>query len=697
MTRIATPINGRRDEPARPLSVDADLATARIPQPKPLDEIAIDFDGKDPASSFNHWKNELDRAIEKLKRKKRETEWDELLRFQRYDLSESDRYNFIHPIIEDMHNEITGERPEITVKVKRESQSPRVPQLEALLSWDIDTKHGWDVVQRIVRDTAWFGIGWGKQFWTGGRRSLETDPSFTFNAEIQELGRIDIEHQFLGVTLGQQPLPTQPNDIDWLHIERHRQVAANPLTPIEMRIALDTHIKEHESQDAGKSSSSRSITKQVDPRNMLYDPDVDRWDEARWVAERSVEIIEDMEKIREYNQKAVKGIRPVEDTIDKPADVEPDGVVPTSDDSIGTGPKWHVADVWRIYDQRNERQIIYCPQQADKKLLGVHDWPYRGQIYRPLVIMPISRQIEGLPIPRMLKPIHEDLAFVFKQQQEAIYKGPKQQRYLHKASFTPDEQSAIKNGSRDDIFVDRLPKDAIEVVDPPTINPLIFSFTDKLFDLANRTVRSSEVAQGVTGGAKFATEIDALMASQGRSLRTLREQVKDWIEALKTTQLDQYHDFGTAELLMQVSGAEGISFDPLSPDEIPLDAEVVVDLDSFSAVSKEVNKRLSRELMQLVTSVPQLMASFAPEGWVKFLAQLLRVHGVRDAESLLAPVQAAQMIQGLQAQTGAPGAFAPPTPAGQGVPGAAPPVGQGMSPQAPTSGAMGGQVSQGLL
>lgn len=700
MTRIATPINGRpafesKVPPARPLAVDADLAGEAIAQPKPLDEISIEFDGG-PEASFNFWKNEIDRAHTKLDRKDREDEWDEILKYQKYKLDEIGRYNFVHPIIEDMHNEITGERPEITVKVKRESQVQRVPQMEALLSWDLDTKHGWDVVQRIVRDSAWFGIGWGKQVWTGGRLSLEADPGFTVDSELNELGIIDAEHQIFGFTFGKQPLPTRPTDIDWLHVERHRQHVANPLTPLEIRMALDAHIKEHEAQDAGKSNGSRSITKQVDPRNMLYDPDVDRWDDVRWVAERSVELIEDMKKVKEYNKGAVKGIAAVEDTIDKSADTDPDGTSPGTNNSIAVGPKWRVADVWRIYDVRNERQIIYCPQQQNKELLGVHDWAYRGQIYRPLVIMPISRQIEGVPVPRMLIPLHKDLAFVYDEHRKAIRKAPKQQRFLQKAAFSPDEQAAIKNGSRDDIFVDRLPRDAIEVVNPPTVNPEIYQFADRLFAEQNKAVRSSEVAQGVTGGAKFATEIDALLAAQGRSLRTLREHTKDWIEALKTTQLDQYHDFGTADLLMQVSGAQGIQFDPLSPDEIPLDAEVVVDLDSFSAVSKEVNKRLSRELMQLVTSVPQLMASFAPEGWVKFMGQLLRVHGVRDAESLLAPVQAAQMIQGLQEQVAGLPSFAPPTAAGQGQLGGAPPMGQGLNPQVASPGGPGMNVGAGL-
>lgn len=82
------------------------------------------------------------------------------------------------------------------------------------------------------------------------------------------------------------------------------------------------------------------------------------------------------------------------------------------------------------------------------------------------------------------------------------------------------------------------------------------------------------------------------------------------------------------------------------------------------------------------------MGMFTPEGWIKFFARLLRSHGLKDAESLLSPALAAQMLQGFQQQG----------PAGQaGSPGLpAPPLGAGAQPTAPTFGAMGGAVSQGI-
>lgn len=687
MSRLSSlsPNNGKS---VHPTAVDNLSLKRLLPRPKPLEDIAVGDE-----SEFAFWRNELARSQRKLDRVDREAEWDDFMRFQTFLQPGDERYNFIAPQIEDLLNEITGERPDITVKVKRESQESIRPQLEALLSWDVDTKHGWDVVQRIARDAGWFGIGWGKQVWQAGPSALNApdEPDLTAATEISELAKIDLEHQFMAA-FG-QPITTQPDDIDWLHIERHEQLSSSPIAPIELRIALSAHIEEHQAQHFSDSSETRSILVQVDPRNVLYDPDVDHIDKVRWVAERSVELVEDMKQNRLYSRSAVDGIQPLEDTIDKPAEQDSEGSAGMAmTENPDEGPRWEVADVWRIYDRRNERLLVFSPQQGDRKLLAKKDWPYRGNIYRPLIFIPIARQIEGVPFARMLMPAQEDLAFLHIQQREMVRKAPKQQRFFLLDAFSQAEQNAIRKGSVDDYFVKRLPKDAVEVVDPPQVNPAIFEWRDNLFDYQNRVLRSSEVAQGVSGGAKFATEIEALLAAQGRAMRSLREAAKDWIESLKTIQKNQYHDFGTAEVVMQVSGAEGIQFDPLRPDEIPLDCEVVVDLDSFSAVSKEVNNRLLRELFQVLTASPQLMAMFTPEGWVKFFGRLLRTHGLRDAESLLAPSAAAQMVQGMQQQAVGAG------PAGQtaspGLP--APPLGAGAQPQAPTFGGLGGNVSQGL-
>lgn len=686
MSQLATTpqTNGK---PVHPTAVDNLSLKRLLPRPKPLEEIAVDQE-----NDFAFWQNELARAERKLDRKERQDEWDSFMPYQTFLLSGNERFNFIGPPIDDLVGETTGERPEITVKMKRESQERLRPQIEALLSWDVHTKHGWNVVQRIVRDAYWFGIGWGKQIWQAGTSSLGApdEPELTAQMESEQLAVIDMEHQMMAQSFFGQPITTMPTDVDWLHIERHEQFSANPLTPLEVRIALEAHIDEHRAQHFSESADTRSILIQVDPRNMLYDPDVDHFDKIRWVAERSVEIVDDMKQNRLYRRAAVNGIHPVEDTIDKPADDDPDTKAGSlAADHPNEGPRWEVADVWRIYDRRNERLIIYSPQQADRKLLAVKDWPYRGNIYRPLVFLPVARQIEGVPFARILMAAQGDLAFLHVQQREMIRKAPKQQRVWRKGALSTAEEAAIRKGNVDDYFVQRLPKDDLMLLDPPKVNPAIFEYRDTLFDYNNRSIRSSEVSQGVSGGAKFATEIEALLAAQGRSMRSLREQAKDWVESLKTIQKNQYHDFGTAELVMEVSGAEGIQFNPLRPDEIPLDCEVVVDLDSFSAINKEVNNRLLRELFQVLTASPQLMGMFTPEGWIKFFARLLRSHGLKDAESLLSPALAAQMLQGFQQQA----------PAGQaGSPGLpAPPLGAGAQPTSPTLGAMGGTVSQGMI
>ncbi len=282
MSRVLSPprTNG---ESVHPTAVDNLSLKRLLPRPKPLDEIAVGVEG-----GFAFWRNELDRAQRKLERKDREDEWDDFMRFQTFLLDVKERYNFVAPPIEDLLNEITGERPEITAKMKRESEEPLRPQIEALLSWDVHTKHGWNVVQRIVRDAGWFGIGWGKQIWQAGQASLQQpdDPELTAKTEIEQLAVIDLEHQFMAA-FG-QPMTTDPTDIDWLHIERHEQFAAHALTPIEVRIAVAAHIEEHRAQHFSESADTRSILVQVDPRNMLYDPDVDHFDKIRWVAERSV-------------------------------------------------------------------------------------------------------------------------------------------------------------------------------------------------------------------------------------------------------------------------------------------------------------------------------------------------------------------------------------------------------------------------
>jgi hypothetical protein len=504
-----------------------------------------------------------------------------------------------------------------------------------------------------VNDSAWLGIGWGKQEGVSG--GLPTTPGVqeaTSAVERQQMMQIASEEMAMRAFL--QPMNVQPTDLDWLHIERHRQ-ALYSAASLEETLALEAHIELHEARITA-TSKSRSKLSRVRPEDMIFDPDARHWDDVLWSAERTVEILEDVLENPDYKNATKEADFAVRhEHLDAEVEEEQsDGTLRSVEDDLDDAPGLRVVDVYRIHDRRGgkvwsdsdyegPRLIILSPQQADRVPLNILPWPYRSNIYHPLVLNPINDQIEGVAMPRVIEHAHRKLVFVNDARVMTVEKMPKDRGIITAGLLDKKEQDALLKGNLDWIFPKKaISQEQVITIKPHPVNPELFTVNDSLQAYINRSLRSAEVSQGVEGGAKFATEIEALVAARGRGVKEYQEFTSTWLVNTRRTFFWQMHDLATAELLVSAIGGIGLDRNVLQPAEVPLDLRITIDVDSFSAFNRELLKKQFREFLQFlfVESAGIFLPMLTPEGMTEILVKALRLNGFKEPEKFVTTLDA---------------------------------------------------------
>ena len=691
--------------PVAPDILDAaGVALQRIVR-KPLERLA-EHPNRGPGESrkkqqYGFWTAELERANRKLERDARLDEWEKFRRYQTYlDLPEGQEWNFVNSPIRDLADDVTGERPEITVEVRRTNEEFLVSQLEALALDMRDHPELWPTMRRIVSDALWLGIGWSRREWDDGDLpGMPGGESFQQGTANEQAEQTRIAGEELVMKLFLQPMAVLPTDIHWLHVERHRMAESRGAT-LEARNALGDHIREHETFTAVSDRAQPRI-RQVRPEDMLYDPEALAWDRVGWVAEHTVEFLDPDYR----NTSALEGVT---ETLDaEPDDKEGDTVLPPDDPERDPGIRvvkiWRILDlrggeggVWGDKDYTGPRLIVLADDHPGGVPLAVLPAPYRGNIYQPLVVVPVRRQIEGVPLPRMIERAQAAQDFTYRARQTAVEQAPKQKMVADKSLFASEAEWRAFQTPGVNVRATQFDKSKLSVIDPPQINPAIYEFADSVSEFINRALRSAEVSQGVSGGAKFATEIQALEAARGRGVKSFREAAADFVSTAVRGMFWDYHDFGTTEILTRASGGVGLARNALNPWEIPLDLIVRVDVDSLSSVNRDLQKKQIIELLELLNGAPQFMTLMSFDGQVQLFTRALRLFGFKDPESMLRPADEATTpmmanqanSEGGSAVPGSPGA---PAPAPGMTPGA---PGQGPFPQGPQMQPPGAMAAQ---
>lgn len=634
--------------------------------PRPLDEIspaAESFEGEPRERLHEFFWNEILRARRKLDREQCERDWATYRRIKAYKGAYAN-WNFIVPPVNDKIDEIIGERPDVLVEARKESDQRVESQCQALQANAAEQPGHVTTEREIVDDAGWLGIGWGARKWeqdqfpdTPGMQDLVSD------IERQEQAKIEGEEIVMAETM--QPLDIAPDDVHWLHIERHKQALLMAFN-LEHTQALQQHIDLHESVYAATTKSGSKLSR-IRPEDMIYDPDARCWDDVLWCAERSVEFLDDVIRNPDYkNASSRADIAADPGYLDKEAD--DNSREPYQGDDGGV--EMEVVEVYRIFDRRGgkvwgnpkyngPRLIIISPNQVNRLPLNVLPWPYRGNIYKPLVLLEAKDRIEGVSMARVAMNAHDKLVTINNARVMAAEKMPKSRGIINKRYFTPSERDKFLNGDIDFLFTENdIPADAFIEVRPQTLNPDIFSAENAITAYINRALRSAEVAQGVEGGAKFATEIDALTAARGRGVQILQKRVAEWMVWQWETFFKQMHDFATSELLVTATGGVALDINVLQAKEIPLDLRITVDTDTFAAYNRELQKKQFREFLQFifVETGGIFLSMLTPQAVTQIMTRALKLFHFKDPENMVKALddQGHSMLIGMLQNVGAP-------------------------------------------
>jgi len=422
----------------------------------------------------------------------------------------------------------------------------------------------------------------------------------------------------------------------------------------------------------------------VHPSNIVFDETADEWRYVRWVAERSIQTLEEVKTNKQFsNTSQLKGKEEVRRRGYRRGSRRR-GVRYRGDSAPVTAgiaeeeEKFEV--LWYIHDLENEKLIVIAEDNPAKKPLLETEWPYDGTIYYPCVFDRETDGIEGISdYKKIIYPC---------ELREEIQRRWVEHLRLHSRRKIMLLEGILDNKGRSQLedpnqtIVDAKSMNGYAVLDRVDINRDAYQVDGVMAENVNRMLGSSDVHQGVAGKSESATEASIIDAARGRVVRDRRKKVASMLVWVIRRIFNYYKKFGTQSLFL-ARGVGPVSGVVLDPDDICEEVWVTVDNDTLSAANAELNRTLIRQAVEVITASQWMMEGLGEKGRLEVLRQFLRSQKViNDPDTILNEARleqiARQEAQAMLAQVaapgvqGAPGAPGGPQPAARNVGGGGP-------------------------
>jgi len=642
------------------------------------------------AKTHDLWQSRVLNARRRLNRDTKESEWARWAKLS--DIEDYKRLSFTEAARRDIKLDVVGERPVIKVEAyKISDQASEQPQTR-LAEIELDRAENWDAVTRVVEDTSIAGIGWLRADWY-----IEGEmPAMPESTNEQDTEQVSRANQHVAAILAGQPAEIADDDDHAIHVRIEgaslNDFGMNP----QQRGMLHAHVREHQDLMPALPPAGFRMSR-VHPSNIVYDETADEWRYVRWVAERSIQTLEEVQGNKSFsNTSQLKGKEEIRRRGYRRGSRRR-GVRYRGDSYLVTGgvageeEKFEI--LWYIHDIENEKLIVIAEDNPAKKPLLEADWPYDGPIYYPLVFDRETDGIEGISDYRKINypcSLREEI-----QTRWIEHLRLHSRRKILLLEGMLDNKGRGQLEDPDQTIVEAKNLNGINVLDRVDINRDAYQVDTVMAENVNRMLGSSDVHQGVGKSSGSATEASILDASRGRVVRDRRKKVASMLVWAIRRMFNYYKMFGTQPLFL-ARGVGPVSGVILDPDDISEEVWVTVDNDTLSAANAELNRNLIRQAVEVITASQWMMEGLGEKGRMEVLRQFLRSQKIiNDPDTILNEAkleqQARAEMQAELARLAAPGMGTP------GAPGAPQPAPRGVEGGGATPGGMtGGQMTSAL-
>jgi hypothetical protein len=577
-----------------------------------------------PANKVHdYWIGRVLTAYRRLSRSKKEAEWSRWARMA--DLDDYDKLNFTEPARRDLKLDIIGDRPAIKIEAQRAQDADIEDAMTKLCSLEISRPENWKAIKRVVNDAGLAGIGW-----------LRADWYTVEEAAVEDNGKSEAENTasanaHLGSLMAGQPVPVAEDDAHRIHAAiEGAALSTFGLTTAQKQLIRE-HVKEHEAYLPVNNPAGFRLQR-VHPGNMLFDDTADEWEKCEWVAERTVERVEDVKANPEYkNTSKLTGQpevrrRGYRRTGRRLATGSGRPVDTAFRQGAFTGQEEDMYVIlWHIHDLRENELIVVAEDNPEAKPLKKEPWPYDGTIYYPLVFDNESDGIEGISDYRRMYYPTKQRANI--QERWVAHLGQHSRRkVLAEEGFVdPAGEAALNDPNRTVVPVVSLAK--YRVMDDVPINRDAYAVDDRMRENVARSIGVGEPQQGVGGQTGSATEANLMEGSRGRIVRERRSLVGDMLEWVCRRVLNYYASFGTTALFL----AKGVSPNDdvvLEPADITEDVTITVDNDALSAANAELDRQLVRQAIEVINAAPWMIQILGTQGRIEVASKFLRTQRV---------------------------------------------------------------------
>ena len=538
--------------------------------------------------------------------------------------------------------------------VFRPEDEALVDVIENLIYQELQLKKVKPIAGQITQDNQIAGIGFFK---VAHKASLDKSAEVP-GSEQQVAAQLPLATAENTLLYVGQAMPPNPTDLHQVHLAIHRKAQAALEVTNPAYATFDVHCMMHDLYGGTLKMDGITVAR-VSPKAFVYDPEATDWEHRLYEAEMTIEPIRDLkaDPYLKYTKQLSATVSSREIRIDEespnathgaPENLEDDD----KDDQDDVSERHKYVTVWRIHDIERNKLIVLTEDHPQQVPLLIDDWPYEDiETYIPLVFNDIVDHIEGMSDIDLAKPLQEELNEILQRRREHVSKFSKRKLIREKGAWDATSKSQWNNPDTFEVVVPPGGVAKMLIFDPVPFPQDAYAYESDLRMQIRRILGVYE--KSAVSKADTATESQIMDRYQAEQKGERQERMAIAIEQVALSILKLHKKFSSTDLIVRLTGIEGVVWDRIAPDNIPDALHLTIDVDAWSSANPELRKRQWGETLPLL-----LQAPFADQR--KVILKTMEVQGIKNPEKFLVNIEQAMAQQMLM---GGKGMASPPAPA----------------------------------
>lgn len=560
-----------------------------------------------PASAFSTksqtgraqlWQERIKRAYKMLEIKERKDQCDAATKYidGSYALVASGDTVYLNealPALEDMVFGTVPKLPAVTVEARQMEQEQLADKAAALIdaTLDSDLVRAHETIIALEWDDINYGIGIARMSWF----EEETEWSYRPTSDPDYL----VPHIAKAQSENEDPIYARISDEDdhFVHVQLHEEAMLAMEDSAELD-RLKAHNLSHWAR-GGTRNWAYPVVHRVPPADFVYDPDAHTWEDRRWEAEKSDELVYDLQQIPGIKNLTKENCPPIDEFDDREGS---ERIVEEFDYENQR------VKVWKIHDRVNKRYIIVPFKEGDAVLpLLEEDWPFGSlEVYNIVVHRPQPGTIHGISSLRLIQPILGELARTNAQIRRHNRRAAKYKLLLSSQSHKGDDKKFNSENAVE--HVDPAALANAKEFKPPSLPKEILDYRDMLLTELRRILGSDIMSQGGDTPHRItASEAQLRGGYQQSRLSRRRQDVSSLLSWIANNIILMYRDFAEDEIPVRVMGGQGVELMALDPAAIPDDLVVKLDIEAVSEEQQQSRMFAAQTYAEMLSKIAQGM------------------------------------------------------------------------------------------